>query len=203
MMNPVQTCKLIAEHRGDAVLVSTMLAMFVFDHLGVPPAGRLSSVPLMGGAAGLGLGIALGRPDKKVMVVDGDASVLMQLGGLVNVGERAPNNFVHFVLNNGTQFTSVANLHRVGTQSADLAALAQAAGYAVARRFDDLEALARELPALLATKGPVFAELVVAAPPPSYVLEGKQPQQLPDLQFTRMGSEARALQQWLKEPVHG
>lgn len=202
-MHPIQTCKLIAEHRGDAVLVSTMLAMFVFDQLGVSPAGRLSSVPLMGGAAGLGLGLALGRPDKKVIVVDGDASVLMQLGGLVNVGERAPKNFMHFVLNNGTQFTSVGNLHRVGTNTADLTALAKAAGYARAERFADLDALARELPGLLAADGPVFVELVVAAPPPSYVAERKQPQQLPDLQFTRMGSEARALQQWLRETNHG
>ena len=188
MMNPIQTCKLIAEQRGDAVLVSTMMAMFVFDHLGVPPQGRLSSVPLMGGAAGLGLGIALGRPDQKVIAVDGDASLLMQLGGLVNVGERAPKNFVHFVMNNGTQFTGIANLQRVGTKSADLAALARAAGYTRAERFADLDALTRELPGLLAADGPVFVELVVASPPASYVAESKQPQQLPDLQYTRMGS---------------
>ena len=194
-MNPLSACEAIARERGDGVIVATMLAMFMFDHLEVHE-GRLSSVPLMGGAAGLGLGLALGRNDKKVIVVDGDASVLMQLGGLVNIGEQAPENLVHMVLNNSTQFTGATNLRRPGTTSVDLCGVAKAAGYRHADRISNLEILNQRLPEILSAKGPVFVELVVAPPPPAYVSQG-QPQQLPDIQFTRMGDEARQLREWL------
>ena len=196
VMNPVQTCQAIVKERGDGVIVATMLAMFVFDQLGVKD-GRVSSVPLMGGAAGIGLGLALGRPDRNVIVVDGDASVLMQLGGLVNVAEQAPANFVHFVLNNGTQFTGATNLRRPGAAALDLCGMARAAGYASSERIDDIAVLNQRLPALMKGLGPSFVELIVAPAPAAYAAQG-QPQQLPDIQFTRMGDEARALRYWLQ-----
>ncbi|HET9140039.1 phosphonopyruvate decarboxylase [Actinophytocola sp.] len=56
----------------------------------------------MGHAIGLGLGTALARPDRPVVVVDGDGSTLMHLGGLALVGERQPANLTHLVLDNGT-----------------------------------------------------------------------------------------------------
>ena len=65
MMNMIQACAPIAQRRpADSLLVATMGAMFALDRieaeLGLPkPANRINAVPLMGGSAGIGLGLAL------------------------------------------------------------------------------------------------------------------------------------------------
>ena len=56
----------------------------------------------MGLASSHALGLALGRPDKRVIVLDGDGSLLMNLGTLVTIAEAAPKNLIHFVCENGT-----------------------------------------------------------------------------------------------------
>ena len=91
MMNLTQACAVVAQQRPiDSLLVATMGAMFAFDRIELEvaggdasqrPPGRISSVPLMGGAAGLGLGLSLAMPERAVVVVDGDASLLLELGG--------------------------------------------------------------------------------------------------------------------------
>ena len=62
----------------------------------------------MGGASSLGLGMALARPDRRVLVLDGDGSLLMQLGSLATVAGAAPRNLVHFLFKNGVYHTSGA-----------------------------------------------------------------------------------------------
>lgn len=189
-------CKIIETARGNGVLVATMGAMFAFDRLnaGQP---RISSVPLMGGAASLGLGLALGAPSHKVIVVDGDASLLMQLGGLATVADQQPANLFHFVINNGSQFSGLSNLAIPAGASVDFAAMAAAAGYRTTFRFDSQEQFAAEAGKILAGKGPVFVELRVSPPPPMPGASVKI--ELPDQQFQRMGEEAKALSAWLKE----
>jgi hypothetical protein len=58
-------------------------------------------VSLMGSAGAIGLGLALGRPDRDVWVIDGDGSLLMQLGVLAAIGAAAPARFAHLVIANG------------------------------------------------------------------------------------------------------
>ena len=196
-MNTLSVCKAIARVRGDAVIVGTMGAMNAFDKLGVNE-GRINSVPLMGGAANLGLGIALAHPQRKVLVVDGDASLLMQLGGLVGVASEQPRNLYHFVINNGVQFAGMYNLQVAGKGRVDFPGLARAAGYASAHRFAELEAFTKDLPGILAVGGPAFVELVVEPEKSTFGKEHTQPE-VPDQQFTRMGEEARALSAWLQQ----
>ncbi|HMN70659.1 MAG TPA: thiamine pyrophosphate-dependent enzyme [Rhodoblastus sp.] len=199
-MDLISACKIIEATRRKSVLVSTMGAMFAFDLLGAAQP-RMSSVPLMGGAASLGLGIAIAAPSHRVVVVDGDASLLMQLGGLVTVADRRPTNFFHFVIRNGTQFTGVSNLSVPAEASVDFAAMAAAAGYRATFRFDDLDQFAAEAEKLFAREGPVFVELRV---PPLPGTPGRPVDfELPDQQFQRMGLEARALSSWLKDNPHG
>jgi len=54
------------------------------------------------------LGLALGRPDKRVVVLDGDGSLLMNLGTLVTIAHAAPKNLVHCLCQNGTCETNGA-----------------------------------------------------------------------------------------------
>lgn len=200
-MRIAQACQLIEQSRGERVLVSTMGAMHAFDALGVAER-RLSSVPLMGGAASLGLGLALRRPDVGVIVVDGDASLLMQLGGLVTVAEAKPERFLHIVIENGVQFGGASNLPTPGAESVDYAALARAAGYVDAVTITDAGQFAAALPALLAQSGPVLVALRIEPEPSRFGPALPQPE-MPDRQFARMGQEAEALGVWYANQVAG
>lgn len=190
-----EACKVVADGRGDAIVVATMGAMFAFDQLGLVD-GRVSSVPLMGGAAGLGLGLAIARPERRVVVVDGDASLLMELGGLVGIAQQAPANLLHVLIRNGTQFTGNSNLAVPGRDLTDFVGLARSAGYRHAQRFEHHADWARHFAALLAADGPGFVELAVASPPPRFGPQTPQ-QPMPDRQFQRMAQEAQALSAWL------
>lgn len=191
-----QACGAIAAARKklcpQAPLVATMSSQFAFDMLGEKDR-RIDSVPLMGGAAGLGLGLALARPDLPVIVVDGDASLLMELGGLVTVAHNRPAHYLHFVCVNGVQFNGLRNLPTAGTEpSCDFVGMARAAGYQHAERFNDAEALAAALPRLLAQPGASFVELVLEPDAPRVGKDSPQPL-LPELQFQRMHQAVRSL----------
>ena len=81
----------------------------------------------MGLASSMGLGIALCRPDKQVVVLDGDGSVLMNLGGLTTLARYRPRNLVHVVFDNES-LLSVGGFPTATSTGSDLAAIAAAAG---------------------------------------------------------------------------
>jgi len=81
----------------------------------------------MGLASSLGLGIALSRPDLKVIVLDGDGSVLMNLGGLTTLARYRPRNLVHVVFDNES-LLSVGGFPTATSTGSDLAAIAKGAG---------------------------------------------------------------------------
>src|SRR6187399_631865 len=81
----------------------------------------------MGLASSLGLGIALTRPEKQVIVLDGDGSVLMNLGGLTTLARYRPKNLVHIVFDNES-LLSVGGFPTATSTGSDLAAIAAAAG---------------------------------------------------------------------------
>lgn len=81
----------------------------------------------MGLASSMGLGIALCRPDKQVVVLDGDGSILMNLGGLTTLARYRPRNLVHVVFDN-ENLLSVGGFPTATSTGSDLAAIASAAG---------------------------------------------------------------------------
>jgi sulfopyruvate decarboxylase subunit beta len=81
----------------------------------------------MGLASSMGLGIALTRPDKQVIVFDGDGSVLMNLGGLTTLARYKPSNLLHVVFDNES-LLSVGGFPTATSTGSDLAAIAAAAG---------------------------------------------------------------------------
>lgn len=190
-MTAKQACEIANELRGNAVVVSTMGSMNAFDQL---PRHELTvaCVPLMGGAASLGLGLALARPERDVMVFDGDASLLMELGGLVSVGQAAPENYVHVLLNNGVQFAGLGNLPTPGAVGVDFVGMAKSSGYVSAMRCDTEEEFKQHLIAALAVKGPAFIEVHTEYAPAT--LGDKMPAvEMTDERFTRMGDELRKI----------
>lgn len=194
-MSPNFACQAIADAAPDAVYVTTMGAMNVMDKLDT---GVLSvaCVPLMGGAASLGLGIALARQDKQVIVLDGDASLLMELGGLVSVAQARPKNYVHFVLNNGVQFAGLGNLDTPGSASTDFAGLARAAGYRSTFRVGSADEFKVRLADILDAPAPTFVELAVDRAAPT-LGESFPAIEMTDARFTRMGDELRVIREAL------
>jgi sulfopyruvate decarboxylase subunit beta len=81
----------------------------------------------MGLASSLGLGIALSRPELKVIVLDGDGSVLMNLGGLTTLARYRPRNLVHVVFDNES-LLSVGGFPTATSTGSDIAGMAKAAG---------------------------------------------------------------------------
>src|SRR5687767_5391947 len=96
----------------------------------------------MGLASSLGLGIALSRPDLKVVVFDGDGSLLMNLGGLTTLARYRPRNLVHVVFDNES-LLSVGGFPTATSTGTDLAGMAAAAGVPRTGTVDSLDAFAR------------------------------------------------------------
>lgn len=106
----------------------------------------------MGMAAAIGLGIALNKPGKKVVVLDGDGNVLMGLGTLATVGALKPKNFVHVVLDNEV-YGSTGNQPTI-SNTVRLEQVAKAAGYVHVERVIEREDIVYEFRQMLAQDGP-------------------------------------------------
>jgi sulfopyruvate decarboxylase subunit beta len=156
-MKPEETLRAIAAARGDAICVPTMTTAPAWRTI-APDDLSVTCVGFMGGASSLGLGIALARPDRRVIVFDGDGSLLMQLGSLATIAGAAPRNLLHLVFKNAVYHTSGAQ-GIPGGAGVDFVLLARGAGYRRAEAIEDLDTFRRRLPGLLTEEGPVLAEL--------------------------------------------
>src|SRR2546428_9011659 len=96
-MKPEDVLHAIAAARGDAICVPTMTTAPAWRTI-APNDLSVGCVGFMGGASSLGLGLALARPDRRVLVFDGDGSLLMQLGSLATVAGAGPRNPLHLPL---------------------------------------------------------------------------------------------------------
>ncbi len=166
MMKRDECFRKLAEHRGGAIVVGTYTSAFEWMRASPSPFNFLS-VGAMGQASSHGLGLAIGLPDEKVMVLDGDGSLLMNLGSLVTIANAAPKNLVHFVSVNGCYEANGS--HPIPAKDkVDFAGLARAAGYHHVFEFDGMNRFAAEIGNVLALSGPVFVALKVVAgdPPP-------------------------------------
>src|ERR1700736_3779058 len=148
--------------RADAITITTEQAIGAWRAAVAEPANQipdhLDIVGCMGSASTIALGIALARPERKVIVVDGDGSLLMQLGSLVTIAGAAPANLFHFVFENGVYETSGSQpLPAEGRF--ELARMAAAAGYAASDHFDDGAPFASARPGLLRQRGPLFVSV--------------------------------------------
>ena len=94
------------------------------------------------------------------MVLDGDGSLLMNLGTLVTLANKAPENLIHFVFDNGV-YAVTGGQPVPGAGRADWEKMAQGAGYAAVFSFDNLEDLTTGIDKVLTAQGPVFVHLAV------------------------------------------
>jgi len=163
-MKRMEVLKLLLEVKGDGVSIATMQAIPDWYEIGGGPHMHLDNQGCMGGSSATGLGIAIAQPDRRVIIIDGDGSLCMQLGSLVSIASEGPKNFFHFVLVNGIYETSGAQ-PIPAEDKVDFAALALGAGYPHALTFEDYDAFAGELPAIMSLEGPVLVALKVDQEP--------------------------------------
>ena len=162
---------LLAE-RGDLLLV-TGLGSTTYDAASVADDERTFYLwGAMGGAARVGLGLAIARPDRPVLVVTGDGDTLMGLGALATIGVEAPPNLAIAVFDNGRY--AETGMQPSHTDSAvDLVGVACACGIAAAVDIGDETALADFARRAQAKERTLFARVAILADEPPRVLPSR------------------------------
>jgi thiamine pyrophosphate-dependent acetolactate synthase large subunit-like protein len=154
---------LLLEDRGDLLVVSGLGSPSYDVHAAGDRPGNFYLWGAMGGAALVGLGLALARPDRNVVVVTGDGEQLMGLGGLATIGVARPRNLTIVVIDNGRYGETGMQVSHTGLDL-DLSRIAAACGFGDVRsvgtlaEVSDLRDLIRK-----ETGGPRFYVLKVTA----------------------------------------
>jgi thiamine pyrophosphate-dependent acetolactate synthase large subunit-like protein len=154
MLTKAQFLEPLAALRTDQAVVATMGV--------VRPWGRISSSDLdfasadsaMGHAADLALGVAMAQPDRRVICLNGDGSMLMSLGTMATIVESRVKNLVLFVVVNGT-YEITGNQRTPGSGTIDFAAMATATGFPRVYRFENGDEYQVTLAEVLSGEGPV------------------------------------------------
>ena len=163
MMQRSKMLEVISEVRTDEIVVATMSAIKDWS--------RLSSSALdfyvagaMGYASSVGLGLALAQVNRKVIVLDGDGSLLMNLGTLVTTVGVQQKNLIHFVLENRL-YEVPGGIPLPGVGKYNLAAFARAAGFRKVHELNRLTDFRKQVGAILRDPGPTFVSLRVEKGP--------------------------------------
>ena len=152
--------KVFQQYRGDAVVIPGRGGR----HWVNVSTNETRDVPLgdpaMGGHASFGLGLALARPNEKVVLFDSEGDVLMNLGALPTIAEKAPKNFYHFMLDNECYATTGGQpVPNAANVQYDI--IARGSGYASAYAFDNLEEFTNNIAQIMEQPGPVFVAMKV------------------------------------------
>jgi thiamine pyrophosphate-dependent acetolactate synthase large subunit-like protein len=118
----------------------------------------------MGGAIPLALGLALAQPNREVLVVSGDGSLLMSLGALVTVARAGAANLTVILLDNGL-YEVTGGQQTPAPAAIDYGGIARAAGFASVATFQELADWRAEAAAALGKPGPRFIWLAVERVP--------------------------------------
>jgi thiamine pyrophosphate-dependent acetolactate synthase large subunit-like protein len=133
----------LAPQIADQLVVPSVSGQWIWGHLSKHDGNLL--LGSMGNALGVGLGMALALPHRKVIVLESDGSVLLSLFNLPTLGNLNPQNLVVFVFDNEAYSGSRISRPSATAGKTDLAAIARDAGVPYAVTVEDLEAFKREM----------------------------------------------------------
>lgn len=174
----IPALQVLAGLRSDQVVVTTMGSAREWPKLSQHPLDLHYIPSAMGQAPALGLGIALAKPDREVIILNGDGCQLMNLGVLVTIVASRARNLTLIVLDNGIyevtggQQTAAATTEQGGV---DFAGMARAAGFKSVCSFASLNDWQRDAASTLALPGPRFIALAVQPVGAAYHLESPGP----------------------------
>lgn len=129
----------------------------------------------MSGAIPLALGLALGQPQREVLAISGDGSLLMSLGSLVTVVGNGVTNLTIVLLDNGLYEVTGGQETPAARSAVDYAGLARAAGYQTTAEFREIADWRARVTDILASPGPRFIRLVVSVTPHEYLTSSTPP----------------------------
>ena len=155
MIDQMDVMRVIEKVRGDALAVPTMRGNVAWSQVSNRVARDIPLGGVMGKASSFALGLCLSQPETKVIVFDGDGSLVMNMGTLVTIANKAPKNFSHFLMDNGV-YATTGGQDVPGAGTTDFAELARSAGYPHSYRFDDLEDFVTQVDQVFGQEGPVF-----------------------------------------------
>ena len=159
-MNPIDALTILRDHRSNEVVVATMGAEREWLKLSKHPRDFYYVPSSMGQAPTLGLGLALARPDLRVVVLNGDGCMLMNLGCLVTIAEQHPPNYALIVFNNGVYEVTGAQ-PVAGSGRVDFVAIARAARIPSTSHIRDISSWKAIAPRILRGPGLEFAVIDV------------------------------------------
>lgn len=166
-MTLAQAVAVLHSARRGEVVVTMMGNAREWQKLGTNALDLIYMPSSMGQGTSVALGLALAQPERRVVVCNGDGSMLMNLGSLVTISAQAPANLTVIVFNNGVyevtgaQPTAAAPALRPNSAPVNFAALARAAGFRRVYTFDAVEPWRSAVAEILSGPGPTFVELVV------------------------------------------
>jgi len=141
----------------DEIVVAAYTTAFEWIAIRPSPLNFISS-GAMGLTSSHALGFALAWPDRRIILLDGDGSLLMNLGCLVTNANTAPKNLIHFVFENGTYEANGG--HPIpGQDSVDFSGMAHAAGYKNCQGISDIKVFEESIGSILQAEGPTFVTL--------------------------------------------
>jgi sulfopyruvate decarboxylase subunit beta len=159
MMDARAALEVLAAHRGDHIVVTTMSAVGIWPSLSDSPLDFTYIPSSMSQGPALGLGLALAQPSRGVVVVNGDGCMLMNLGSLVTLANH-PANVYLIIFDNGL-YEVTGGQPTAGSGHVDFAAMARAAGIARVCDFDAIKTWRAQAAEALAGQGPVVVWLKV------------------------------------------
>jgi thiamine pyrophosphate-dependent acetolactate synthase large subunit-like protein len=157
----------LLRHRGDALVVTGLGSPTYDVHAAGDRDDNYYLWGAMGGAALVGLGLALAQPKRRVLVITGDGEQLMAVGGLATIAVAKPSNLSIVVIDNQHYGETGMQTSHTG-KGIDLAKIAEASGFAVTETIatmPEVEKLAKTL--TQSANGPrLFVVKVAADSPP-------------------------------------
>lgn len=131
----------IIDYRDVVVSTTGLISREIFERF--DSEGNIYIPGSMGLASSVGLGIAIAQPTRRIVVIDGDASLLMNLGSIVTIGDKRPTNMLHIVLDNGSHAS--CSEERSMSSTAHLDVLACNVGYHYVRVVRNQKELERAI----------------------------------------------------------
>ena len=158
-MSHHQALEVVAAHRGDKVVITTMTSCGVWPTISDSPLDFHYIPSAMGHGPSLGLGLALAQPGRGVIVLNGDGCTLMSLGNLVTLGCHSAN--LYLIILDNSLYEVTGGQPTAGAGHTDFAQIARGAGIPRVYTFDALDAWRSGAAEALSGAGPVVIWLKV------------------------------------------
>ena len=160
MMKTAEMLQVFNRLRGDAIVIPGRGGRHWVGMSDQPNRDVPLGDPAMGGHASFALGLALALPEQRVVLFDSEGDLLMGMGALPTIADKAPRNLYHFMLDNGVYATTGGQpVPNAEVMAYDV--VAQGCGYPSTYSIDNLEDFTNQIEGILSQPGPVFVALKI------------------------------------------